>query len=130
MTTVEIPDPLATALRRAARWMTLGGQDSTTVAKTDSLEDYRDLLKAHRKLVLPFLRQEVEGCNEQLTVREVDRGAVAQSSPMFRYFAICERGGLEAEVTDLSEPGLVRVYSIGVEPRFSRIGVVVLNIPL
>lgn len=130
MSTIEIPDPLATALTGAARWMALGNQDSTTVNKRDSLEDYRVLLSEHRKLVLPFLRQEVRRYNEQLSIRDVNRSAIAQSSPMFRYFAICEQGGPETEVTDLSEPGLVALYSIGVEPRFSRIGVVVLNIPM
>lgn len=127
MSTVEIPEPLATVLQGAAAWMVLGMPGSTTCSKGGSTENYRELLKEHRRLVLPFLRQEVQRKAGQLSVREVSRDAVSMSSPMFRYFATCEQGSPGTEVTQLSEPGLASLYSIGVEPRFSRVGVVVLH---
>jgi CBS domain-containing protein len=131
MSAVEIPEPLATALRSVAAWMVLGEQGTLTASEGNSLDDYRDLLKEHKKLVMPFLRQEVRRhSSNRLTVREVDRNAIAMSSQMFRYFVTCHPDSPVDEVAQLSESGLVALYSIGVEPRFSRVGVVAIHITM
>jgi hypothetical protein len=128
MAKVEMPEPLATALKTIAEWMFAEHLETLTAAKGCSVEDYAQLLEENAGRVLPFLRQELERRSRgKVSVREVARAAISMSDPENRYFATCMPDVADEMVIDLELPGLVGLYCLATEPLAPTAGIVAIH---